>query len=117
MIRSIQRVIAPVRWGGLATVVVLSVVVLLGALAIIQGYENRLATINRNLEHLVAKRTKTLMKTRNAVIFGLAKLAESRDTDTGEHLDRIRIFSMLLARQLAKSNPTSERWVFPITFC
>ena len=34
------------------------------------------------------------------MIFGLAKLAESRDTDTGEHLDRIRRYVTILAEQL-----------------
>jgi putative two-component system response regulator len=42
------------------------------------------------------------MKTRNAVIFGLAKLAESRDSDTGEHLERISHFSTLLAKAHAE---------------
>ncbi len=41
------------------------------------------------------------MKTRNAIIFGLAKLAESRDTETGQHLDRIRHYVTILAEHLA----------------
>lgn len=35
------------------------------------------------------------------MIFGLAKLSESRDNDTGEHLDRISAYVTILARHLA----------------
>jgi HD-GYP domain-containing protein (c-di-GMP phosphodiesterase class II) len=38
-----------------------------------------------------------LLRTRDAVIFGLAKLAESRDSETGNHLERIAIYSTRLA--------------------
>ena len=41
------------------------------------------------------------LETRDVTIFALAKLAESRDTDTGEHLERVRRFSKCLAEQLA----------------
>lgn len=69
---------------------------------ILRRYENRLARINENLEDLVDQRTQALKETRDAVIFGLAKLAESRDTDTGEHLDRIRIYVTILAKHLGQ---------------
>ena len=36
-----------------------------------------------------------------AIIFGLAKLAESRDPETGEHLLRVEKYTRLLAEQLA----------------
>ncbi|MDC7221140.1 MAG: HD domain-containing protein [Spirochaetales bacterium] len=39
-------------------------------------------------------------ETRKATIVGLAKLAEYRDTDTGEHLLRIQAFTELLARRM-----------------
>jgi cyclic di-GMP phosphodiesterase len=35
-------------------------------------------------------------------VFALAKLAESRDTETGQHLERIRNYCWILARQLRK---------------
>ena len=73
--------------------------------AIVRQYENRLAAINENLAHLVKVRSKALMKSRHAVIFGLAKLAESRDDQTGEHLDRIRHYVLILARELARARP------------
>lgn len=39
---------------------------------------------------------------RIATILGLAKLAEYRDKDTGNHLERIREFSKVIARELSK---------------
>jgi len=41
---------------------------------------------------------------RQAAIFGLAKLAECRDDDTGAHLSRIRAYTRILAEELALSS-------------
>ncbi|MEM7228243.1 MAG: HD domain-containing phosphohydrolase [Planctomycetota bacterium] len=68
---------------------------------IVHRYENRLAAINEGLEDLVRVRSRSLLRTRDAVVFGLAKLAESRDTDTGSHLERIRRYVGVLAWHLA----------------
>lgn len=69
---------------------------------VVRRYDDRLRRINGQLERRVEQRTRALRKTRDAVIFGLAKLAESRDTDTGEHLERIRTYSNLLAEQMQR---------------
>ena len=42
-----------------------------------------------------------VIKSRQAVIFSMARLAESRDEDTGKHLERIGAFVEILAGQLA----------------
>ena len=42
-------------------------------------------------------------ETRDLVIFSLARLAESRDPETGNHLERIRHYSKALAEYLLKS--------------
>lgn len=47
----------------------------------------------------VAKRILSL-GSRHIAVFMMAKLAESRDPDTGHHLERIRDYSWLLARRL-----------------
>ena len=44
----------------------------------------------------------TALESRDVFIFSLAKLAESRDTDTGAHLERIREYSKLLAEGLSR---------------
>jgi putative two-component system response regulator len=41
------------------------------------------------------------METRDVAIFALAKLAESRDPDTGAHLERVRSYCRVLAQHLA----------------
>ncbi|MDG2470939.1 MAG: HD domain-containing protein [Pirellulaceae bacterium] len=47
--------------------------------------------------HNSLSKIRELLQTRDAVIFGLAQLAESRDSDTGQHLERIAIYSNRLA--------------------
>lgn len=67
---------------------------------------------NQGLQQQVSQREQELVKTKNAVIFGLAKLAESRDNDTGEHLERIRSYVTILANDLLNRNPhLDEAWV------
>ena len=41
------------------------------------------------------------LETRDLAIFAMAKLAESRDPETGSHLERVRGYSQTLARNLA----------------
>src|SRR4029077_9046099 len=43
------------------------------------------------------------LETRDVAIFALAKLAESRDPETGAHLERVRCYCRALAQQLAAS--------------
>lgn len=48
------------------------------------------------------QRLSDLSRTRDAVVFGLAKLADSRDPDTGHHLERISLYSTRLATALRR---------------
>lgn len=41
------------------------------------------------------------LETRDVAIFALAKLAESRDTDTGAHLERVQYYCRALSQQMA----------------
>jgi len=41
------------------------------------------------------------LETTSLALFSLAKLAESKDTDTGNHLERIRLYSKVLGRKYA----------------
>ncbi|QTA92008.1 response regulator [Desulfonema magnum] len=48
-------------------------------------------------------------ETRDIVIFSLAKLAESRDSETGNHLERVRFYSKTVAEALALSDNGSHK--------
>ncbi len=48
------------------------------------------------------------LETRDVAIFAMAKLAESRDTDTGSHLERVRSYCRVLTDDLA-AHPTFQR--------
>lgn len=50
----------------------------------------------------VDQQTRELSSAQLAAIFAMSKLAESRDPETGEHLDRMREYCLILARQLAQ---------------
>jgi response regulator RpfG family c-di-GMP phosphodiesterase len=65
--------------------------------------------LNR-LDTLVQERTAQIAETRDIAMFVLASLAESRDPETGEHLERIRSYCHILAEELRNSGPYSE-WI------
>ncbi len=56
---------------------------------------------NRDLESLVAEKMREISNAQIATIIALAKLAESRDDETGRHIERVQIFCRLLAEELA----------------
>lgn len=86
----------------IAVMVIFSVLV---TSAIVQRYENRLATINADLEGKIQRRSRALVQSRVAVIRGLATLAESRDQQTGMHLERIGHYVRILATTLSHDDP------------
>ena len=53
-----------------------------------------------HLEEVVQERTRELVLTQDAAIFGLGVLAEYRDIETGQHIMRTRKYVQLMAEQL-----------------
>jgi response regulator RpfG family c-di-GMP phosphodiesterase len=51
---------------------------------------------SKNLEKMVSQRTEEVLKTQRATIFALSSLADARDSETGDHLERIRNYSVVL---------------------
>jgi HD-GYP domain-containing protein (c-di-GMP phosphodiesterase class II) len=79
---------------------------------LVRRHNLALETINVGLEREVDKRVRESLAARHSIILGLAKLAESRDTDTGEHLDRIASYAQILARQMAPTHPViTPAWI------
>ena len=58
----------------------------------------------RNLERMVLERTTEVRETRDIALLTLAKLAESRDTDTGNHLERMAAYGRRLAEELRQGS-------------
>ncbi len=58
---------------------------------------------NEILEELVKDRTKELENVKDATIFSLAAVAETRDPETGSHIMRTQNYVKILAEQLAKN--------------
>ncbi len=56
---------------------------------------------NLHLRELVQEQVKEITDSQLATILALAKLAESRDDDTGDHLERVQAFAGILASQLS----------------
>jgi putative two-component system response regulator len=57
---------------------------------------------NVHLQDLVREQVREISASQMATIFALAKLAEARDDDTGQHLERVRTWCRLLAVQLGE---------------
>lgn len=97
-----QRLAAPLSAS--AWVTFLWAVVVLGVLAwVVVGWLSDRSGVGRSsaLSHAL-QQTQNILRTRDAVIFGLAKLADSRDADTGEHLERISAYCTALASELRR---------------
>ena len=57
---------------------------------------------NRRLIDLVSEQVREISDSQMATIFALAKLAESRDGETGRHIERVQLYCKLLAATLAE---------------
>jgi putative two-component system response regulator len=59
---------------------------------------------NRHLVELVSEQVREISDSQMATIFALAKLAESRDGETGKHIERVQLYCRLLAATLAEQS-------------
>lgn len=66
----------------------------------IRRMQQELELHNLHLEELVNAKIAEISDSKLAAIVALAKLAESRDDETGQHVERTRIFCKLLASKL-----------------
>ncbi len=75
----------------------------------LEAANEQLGAANELLEATVEARTKEARSTRDAALMTLAELAETRDSDTGMHLERMAEYSKLLAEGLRDDSPYSDR--------
>ncbi len=76
-----------------------------GVLSLISLHGSRLESVNRALAADMTQQSEAVLRTRTGMIYGLAKLADYRDSDTGHHLDRICTFATMLANRLRDAHP------------
>lgn len=57
---------------------------------------------NQHLSEEVRAKIREISRSQLAAIFAMSKLAESRDPETGEHLERMREYCRLLSEQLSR---------------
>lgn len=74
-----------------------------------ERYRRQIEKQNLELEQRVQEQVKKIESANLATIFALAKLAESRDPDTGRHLERVREYCRLLAEHLAERPKFAEQ--------
>jgi HD-GYP domain-containing protein (c-di-GMP phosphodiesterase class II) len=95
-----------------ASGLVLLGVSLVGSSVLVRKYDSMVLRVNAQLEHEVERRTRRGLSIRNALVFGLAKLADYRDTDTGAHLERICRYCVVLAQELSQHAPEIDHaWI------
>lgn len=68
----------------------------------------QLAADNVQLHETVDAQLTELDNTRDLIVFALANLADSRDPETGEHLERIRVYCRILADELSQTGPYQQ---------
>jgi len=62
--------------------------------------EDELERYSKHLEEMVSDKVKEISEAQMATIFALVKIAESRDDDTGAHIERTASFCRLLAEKV-----------------
>jgi putative two-component system response regulator len=77
----------------------------------VKSLNDQIAMHSVLLEQEVKERTSELQEAKNVTVFALAKLAECRDRETGEHLERIMNYSKIMAKELS----TTEKFKKIIT--
>lgn len=76
--------------------------------------QKQLSRRTETLEHLVEERGRQLENMQNVIVLALASLAESRNTDTGSHIQRIQHYSLALGRAL-RERQTYRRYLTDTT--
>ncbi len=72
----------------------------------------KLRRLQLNLEEMVQEKIDEITASQMSTIFALAKLAESRDDDTGKHVERVQVYCNRLAEKM-KENPQFKHLISP----
>lgn len=74
------------------------------ALATVEDVQSEIEQHKSEAKRRVEIQQRELIETQSVAMYTLAKIAECRDTDTGDHLFRMRDYTQLIAKQLQKDS-------------
>lgn len=97
--------------GGIAMVWVCALQ-FMAAFLVTSRLRERLRKRDSESSHELVRQAHQLVRARNAIIFALARLAEFRDSDTGDHLERVTVYARMLA-DAARRHPRYAREITP----
>jgi putative two-component system response regulator len=67
-----------------------------------ERYRRQIEHSNEDLTEEVRRKMREISESQLAAIFAMSKLAESRDPETGEHLERMREYCKVISEQLSR---------------
>lgn len=67
-----------------------------------ERYRKQIEHSNEDLSEEVRRKMREVSQSQLAAIFAMSKLAESRDPETGEHLERMREYCKVISEQLSR---------------
>jgi putative two-component system response regulator len=67
-----------------------------------ERYRKQIEHSNEDLSEEVRRKMREISQSQLAAIFAMSKLAESRDPETGEHLERMREYCKVISEQLSR---------------
>jgi hypothetical protein len=110
--QSSRFMVAKLVWWFVCVGVLLIGVSILGTMIFARRYDTKIHQMNDELERAAQDSSRRALQIRNGMIFGLAKLADYRDTDTGQHLERISQYCAMLALELMDDFPEiNQAWI------
>jgi putative two-component system response regulator len=68
---------------------------------------NRIRT-HLDIDDLLSERTAALIKLQNGIVYALADIVESRDNDTGGHIERTSVYMQMLIEAMLEKNVYAE---------
>lgn len=83
----------------------------------LRALQEKLEFQNDNLRHIVEEKVREISEAQLGTIFALAKLAENRDEDTGDHLERVRDYCHIISTRLSESSPYAKTISREFTDC
>jgi putative two-component system response regulator len=79
------------------------------ATAAVSSVRAEIESHNSNFQRLTEQHAEEVIAIQDAAVFTLAKVAESRDQETGGHLVRMRAYAQVLAEELAQDGPYADQ--------